>query len=119
MAIKLGCQNFSYNSMVFHFQRYKESAFESTKFPNLNSLYTRTILRYFKKTPIWTLLICLQLTISYKNVLNSVNLRIQSEYRKMWTRKNFIFGQFSCSASCYSILTKFGKMAICETVIIQ
>ena len=30
----------------------------------------------------------------------SVNFRIQSEYRKIWTRKNSVFGHFSCSDIC-------------------
>ena len=36
----------------------------------------------------------------------SVNLRIQTEYRKIWTRENSVFGHFSCSAS--SISAGFG-----------
>ena len=31
--------------------------------------------------------------------INGVNLRIQSEYRKIWTRKNSVFGHFSRSVS--------------------
>ena len=31
----------------------------------------------------------------FSDLIYSVNLRIQSEYRKIWTRKNSIFGHFS------------------------
>ena len=37
-----------------------------------------------------------------------VNLRIQSEYRKIWTRNNSVYGYFSCSACLwFAHLTKF------------
>ena len=35
-----------------------------------------------------------------------VNLRIHSKYRKVQTRKNYVFGQFSCSWWCQESLTR-------------
>ena len=39
----------------------------------------------------------------------SVNLRIQSEYRKIWTRNNSVFGHFSSSNICrlFYVLAKY------------
>ena len=52
----------------------------------------------------FNLCLCLWLNIS-----NYVNLRIQSEFEKIWTRKDIVFGHFSCGA-CSGWLSRLIKL---------
>ena len=45
----------------------------------------------------WSLFSCISTEYGYLLEIYTVNLRIQSEYRKMQTRNNSVIGQFSRS----------------------